>query len=203
LERTEASSLIAQQVKDFQAIAGARAYVLDGYSVLRRKFGSAIDPSCSSEVVDANVADFQALNPPQDPCVVYVLGSDTKLWREFGNLNDRQFVDAKVAAFQPLDPNIVFVLGSDSKLWREVGNLNDRSFVDGNVKAFHTLDGAYIFVLGTDGKLWREAGGLSSKTEVDANVAAFQPIGPGYDYYVYVLGSDGKLWLERLDYPPQ
>jgi hypothetical protein len=42
---------------------------------------------------------FQAL----DATTVYVLGSDGKLWRETGDLNNRSQVDANVGLFSALD----------------------------------------------------------------------------------------------------
>jgi hypothetical protein len=73
--------------------------------------------------VDANVLAFHALDNSN---IVYVLGSDRKLWREFGNAwaqtQPRQLVDGNVLAFLPVDSHIVYVLGRDGKLWREFDN---------------------------------------------------------------------------------
>src|SRR6516165_7895405 len=61
--------------------------------------------------VDANVLDFHALDNSN---IVYVLGSDRKLWREFGNAwnrtQSRQLVDGNVLSFRPVDSHVVYVL---------------------------------------------------------------------------------------------
>ena len=140
-----------------------------------------------------------------DDTVVYVLGSDGKLWREFGTYDNssrpRVMVDANVKGFQAIDDTLVYVLGSDGKLWREFGTYDNSSrprvMVDANVKGFQAIDDTLVYVLGSDGKLWREFGTYDNSSRprvmVDANVKGFQAID---DTLVYVLGSDGKLWRE-------
>jgi len=53
----------------------------------------------SRQQVDANVTGFKVINNT----VIYVLGSDGKLWREYGNYLSRTQVDANVASFKALD----------------------------------------------------------------------------------------------------
>ena len=101
-----------------------------------------------------------------DDTVVYVLGSDGKLWREFGTYDNssrpRVMVDANVQGFQAIDDTLVYVLGSDGKLWREFGTYDNSSrprvMVDANVKGFQAIDDTLVYVLGSDGKLWRAFG---------------------------------------------
>src|SRR6202008_423122 len=64
--------------------------------------------------VDANVLAFHALDNSN---IVYVLGTDRKLWREFhdawNRTQPRQKVDENVVAFKPVDSHVVYVLHSD------------------------------------------------------------------------------------------
>src|SRR6266480_1609825 len=69
---------------------------------------------------------FQAI----DDTIVYVLGIDGRLWREFGTFDNaqkpRELVDGPgVAAFQAIDSEVVYVLGTDGRLWREFGTFNN------------------------------------------------------------------------------
>jgi hypothetical protein len=158
-------------------------------------------PAVAATQVDSSVRAFRAL----DADTVYVLGTDAKLWREFGMWNNtlqpRIEVDGNVKAFQPLDVHTVYVLGADGNLWREFDTGNDaehpREQVDGNVRAFQALDANTVYVLGADGNLWREFGARSrsqpTREHVDGTVRAFQAINSSI---VYVLGTDGKLWRE-------
>lgn len=140
--------------------------------------------------VDASVAKFRAI----DGSLVYVLGTDGKLWRENGNSANRTMVDANVQSFQPMGANIVYVLGTDGNLWRENGDYTNRTWVDGNVLTFDPLkDLSTVYVLGTDRKLWRENGSMYNRVQVDANVLAFQAFDATT---VYVLGTDNNLWNE-------
>jgi len=151
--------------------------------------------------VDGSVRAFHGL----DASLVYVLGTDGKLWREFDSWNNalqpRQNVDNNVNAFQALDAYIVFVLGTDGTLWRDFGVWNNtrrpRNYVDGNVQAFQALDINIAYVLGTDGKLWREFGSWDNAQQprqyVDGHVRAFQAIDSST---AYVLGDNGNLWRE-------
>jgi hypothetical protein len=98
---------------------------------------------CSAAAQEAR-GSFQAL----DDTVVYVLGSDGKLWREFGTYDNsswpRVMVDANVRGFQAIDDTLVYVLGSDGKLWREFGTYDNSSrrrvMVDANVQGFQAID---------------------------------------------------------------
>jgi hypothetical protein len=151
--------------------------------------------------VDGSVRAFRGL----DASIVYVLGSDGNLWREFDTWNNalqpRKQVDHDVSAFEALDASTVFVLGTDGSLWREFGTWNNtkksRNYVDGNVEAFQALDINITYVLGTDGKLWREFGAWDNSQQprqnVDAHVRAFQAIDASV---AYVLGENGNLWRE-------
>jgi hypothetical protein len=151
--------------------------------------------------VDGTVRAFRGF----DASIVYVLGTDGKLWREFETwdnaLKPRKNVDNNVTAFQALDANIVFVLGTDGTLWRVFGTWNNtrrsRNYVDGSVQAFQALDINITYVLGSDGKLWREFGAWDNTQQprqyVDAHVRAFQAIDPSI---TYVLGDNGNLWRE-------
>jgi hypothetical protein len=151
--------------------------------------------------VDGSVRSFRGL----DTSLVYVLGTDGKLWREFDTWNNalqpRQNVDNNVNAFQALDAYVVFVLESDGTLWRDFGVWNNtrrpRNYVDGNVQAFQALDINIAYVLGSDGKLWREFGFWDNSQQprqyVDGHVRAFQAIDSNT---AYVLGDNGNLWRE-------
>ena len=80
---------------------------------------------------------FQAV----DAAIVYVLGANGNLWREFGTYNNTQhpraLVDTNVRAFQALDSETVYVLGVNGNLWREFETYNNpqhpRVLVDSNV----------------------------------------------------------------------
>jgi hypothetical protein len=135
---------------------------------------------------------FQAL----DATTVYVLGSDGKLWRETGDLNNRSQVDANVGLFSALDATTVYVLGTDRKLWRETGDLNNRTLVDSNVAAFQALDTTTVYVIGTDGNLWRESGTSANRVWVDGNVDKVQALDATT---VYVRSRDFSLWRETGD----
>jgi hypothetical protein len=151
--------------------------------------------------VDGSVRAFRGF----DASLVYVLGTDGKLWREFDAWNNvlqpRQNVDNNVNAFQPLDAHIVFVLEADGTLWRDFGVWNNtrrpRNYIDGNVEAFQALDINIAYVLGTDGKLWREFGSWDNTQQprqyVDGHVRAFQAIDSNT---TYVLGDNSNLWRE-------
>src|ERR1700730_7455328 len=107
---------------------------------------SAMSMYLEKNPVDRNVVAFHALNNSN---IVYVLGSDRKLWREFGNAGNPnpppQLVDKNVLAFQPVDSHIVYVLGSDGKLWREFDNAwnaqKPRQFIAKQVEDFQPVDG--------------------------------------------------------------
>jgi uncharacterized caspase-like protein len=152
------------------------------------------DPS----VVDESVRAFQAL----DASTVYVLGTDERLWREFGTWNNAQQprirVDETVRAFQAIDATTVYVLGSNGRLWREFGTWDNarqpRVAVAENVKAFQALDANTLYVLGTDGKLSREfavGNAQQRRIQVAENASAFQALDANV---LYVLGTDGRLW---------
>jgi hypothetical protein len=175
-------TLVYTGVADYQVVGGV-PYVLDTAGNLwRNPFGTWI-------WVDANVASFQAL----DWQMVYVKGTDNKLWLETGNYTSRTFVDANVATFQGLDTTTVFVLGSDGKLWHEVGSYLARTMVDANVASFQATSTEDIFVEGTDGNLWNERGDYTQRMPVDGNVFKFQ----SFDTQtIFVEGTDGKLWRE-------
>jgi hypothetical protein len=151
--------------------------------------------------VDGSVRAFRGL----DASLVYVLGTDGKLWREFETWNNvlqpRQNVDNNVNSFQALDAQIVYVLETDGTLWRDFSVWNNtrrpRNYVDGNVQSFQALDINIAYVLGTDGKLWREFGSWDNtqqpRQHVDGHVRAFQAIDSSI---TYVLGDNGNLWRE-------
>jgi hypothetical protein len=155
----------------------------------------------TTTAVDGSVRAFR----PFDGRAVYVLGTDGKLWREFGTWNNaaepRVEIDQSVTAFRPLNADTIFVLRNDGALWRESGawtlSRQSRTKVDGNVRGFKALDDVLVYVLGKDGALWREYETGNNpeqpRRNVDRNVAAFQALNAEI---VYVLGSDRKLWRE-------
>ena len=101
--------------------------------------------------------DGNAVGAQKTGTVVYVRGSDKKLWREaFGQGHGPNPVDANVADFRAIDSSMVFVEGNDGNLWREDGDYNHRDHVDGNVLAFQPTSLYTVWVLGTDRHLWRE-----------------------------------------------
>ena len=105
-----------------------------------------------------------------DDFLVYVRGTDTKLWRERDNGANRDFVDDSVASFQPMDssyPGLVYVLGDDGNLWREWGDKNSREPVDSTAVDFQAMDDRLVYVLGNDYKLWRERGNWTDRDFVD------------------------------------
>jgi hypothetical protein len=55
-----------------------------------------VDEAPDRVLIDRTVADFQ----PVDSKVIYVRGTDRKLWRENGDTINRILVDQEVAAFQ-------------------------------------------------------------------------------------------------------
>ena len=128
--------------------------------------------------------------------VVYVLGSDGKLWRERSDMSTRSEVEANVTQFQAMNDRLVYVLGTDHRLWREQGDMHSRSVVDGNVAQFRAMNDGVVYVLGSDGKLWRERSDVHNRSEVDDSVARFQALNDGD---VYVLGRDMILWRESAD----
>jgi hypothetical protein len=145
------------------------------------------------------VQEFKILDAPvwlnDYCCIAYVLGTDTKLWREdYGQgvpgTDDRTFVDSAAIDFQPYDGHLVYVLGSDRKLWREYGDWTNRRYVDADVQDFDALDDTWVLVRGMDNKLWLENGDLSNRTLVDPAAGKFQAI----DGVIYVLHADGVLW---------
>src|SRR5262249_26354906 len=104
---------------------------------------------------------------------VYVLGSDRNLWREYGSMSSRDWVDGNVSAFFPVDVNYtIYVRGLDGNLWRERGSMKSRDWVDGNVTSFFPLDSTNVYVRGSDGNLWLEKGSMSSRSWVDGSVFA-------------------------------
>ena len=122
--------------------------------------------------------------------VVYVLGSDGKLWRERCDMStaaNRSQCDAVPGE----KDRLVYVLGTDHRLWREQGDMHSRSVVDGNVAQFRAMNDGVVYVLGSDGKLWRERSDVHNRSEVDDSVARFQALNDGD---VYVLGRDMTPW---------
>jgi hypothetical protein len=140
--------------------------------------------------IDGTVAAFNAINA----ALIYVLGTDHRLWRELGDAGKRTEVDRSVKDFQAVDGSVVYVLGADGQLWREVGNAQSRAFVAKQVVAFQYLpvgnDTTYVQT--ADGVLWRKKGN-DEPVRVDQEVAAFEAIDA---QLVYVLGNDGRLWRE-------
>src|SRR5260370_3928977 len=109
-----------------------------------------------------------------DGFLVYVLGTDGKLWREWGDWSNRVSVDDNVLWFWAIDSNFVYVQGGDNQLWRERDNKSNRDFVDDNVLAFQPIDETVVYVLGVEqlfyGNLWRELGNKWNRSLVDTNV---------------------------------
>jgi hypothetical protein len=108
---------VADQVTGFQYIPdGDTMYVHAIDAVLWRKSGND-----QAEQVDKSVAAFQAV----DRHLIYVLGTDGRLWREAGGHDQAVLVDRDLlvssgnAAFQATDPAHIYVLDSDHKLWAE------------------------------------------------------------------------------------
>ncbi|MBV9038839.1 MAG: hypothetical protein JO182_30420, partial [Acidobacteriaceae bacterium] len=88
----------------------------------------------------ASLLVYPILASAQSTDVLYVLGTDAKLWRETGSYQNRSLVDSNVVAFQALDATTVYVLGTNGYLWRETGNYQNRSLVDADVDFFQALD---------------------------------------------------------------
>jgi hypothetical protein len=108
--------------------------------------------------VDGNALSFQVVSDVNDTgIVIYVLGSDRKLWRErFGwQQRGRTLVDANVASFRALDDSEVFVTGTDGKTWREIGTWRTRTFLGAGWVTYQPVRGEFIFFETRDGKLWR------------------------------------------------
>src|SRR5579883_356253 len=137
--------------------------------------------------IDGNVASFKTCVDPA--CtkvgVVYVLGTDGKLWRETGNMTNRTFVDANVLDYQPIDGRSVWVLGSDHKLWRELGDMSTRSIAAVNVTSFSAVSTyrAYVVSNGTLTLIDELAGTATLLTTGVKAVQAFYPDHYGL-YYV-------------------
>jgi hypothetical protein len=138
-------------------------------------------------LIDTNVLSFKPLHLPStgvpnttdDCCIVYVLGTDHKLWREDyangpGTLN-RTWVADNVIDFQPWDGQTVYVLTLGNWLWRVNGNTNNgQVLVDLNVADFQALDANWVYVRGTDNSLWLEDGNSSNQSLVDHGILKYQ-----------------------------
>jgi hypothetical protein len=180
---TKDAHVVDKAVAKFAVTRDDRVFVLSSDDALWREGNP-------RALIDQNVGDFQPLDAGN---IVYVRGTNGRLWREFGTMSNRKPVDNQVAAFQAVDANLVFVLSTDGKLWRETGDANNRKNVAGSIKAFQYVpDGDTVYVLTTADQLWRQMG--TQKPElVDHDVAAFHAADMNL---VYVVARDGRLWKE-------
>ena len=202
------------EASNWQALDANTIYVkgTDGNLWLEKgPFGQVPLPSCGSNniqqqnqcriQVDANVASvnntsayygiYGPMGAPAGFCAlddntVFVLGSDRKLWLEYGPFGQiplpnqaptlgpprscRFLIDGNVINYQPIPSPVddfylsgqIYVLGFDGNLWLEWGPFysgsSGRVLVDANVLDFWAIDGNRCLVEGLDGNLWLEYG---------------------------------------------
>jgi hypothetical protein len=102
--------LAASAVKAFQYVPdGDTLYVLTSSGQLWRQAGG------KAQEVDHDVAAFHAA----DMNLVYVQGTDGRLWKILGTRDQAVLIDRDVLSFAAPDAAHVFVLTADHKLWTE------------------------------------------------------------------------------------
>jgi hypothetical protein len=178
---TKDAHVVDKSVAAFRVMPDDRVFVLGTDDALWREGSPRV-------LIDQNAADFQPLAGTN---VIYVRGTNARLWREAGDYKTRAPVDNAVTAFQALDASAVFVLTSDGKLWRETGDARNRKSIAASARAFQYVpDGDTIYVLTAADQLWRQTGAQKPEL-VDRDVASFHAVDMNL---AYVLAKDGRLW---------
>jgi hypothetical protein len=151
-------------------------------------------------------------NPDTDYALVYVQATDGNLWREWGTMQTREWVDGNVAQFQAVDGLIVYVVGNDRRLWREYSNIGVRFPIADQVTAFQVYhrdpipdfdvadfgDQVFIQKGSTLFEIDAYNSGVSPPWFVADHVLEFQAVNTNV---IYILDDYGNLWRQFWDDP--
>jgi len=155
-------------------VAHADTYEVDSAgSVLRVHGGTRV-------WVDGNAIAVQQVSND----VFYLLARDHVLWRDHGDHNHHEWVDATVSTFSAVDEHLCYVVGIDGRKWLDNGTMHDRR------PASELEVGGHVRIHGLEFKPLLVGGfGIPNGAEIELDEVAVSQLESAADVAAFIADS--------------